>query len=109
MAHNDSQRAMDDIAKVAEAMWRADPFRMGDPDVFTGTGDQGDYRMMAIAAIDALLGEELTAGSGHVPPPCECAPVDLLARLRAFGRDCVEHGDMTPSAEQMLHSILDLT
>lgn len=33
--------------------------------------------------------------------------MDLLARLRAFGRDCVEHGDMTPSGERALMSIHD--
>lgn len=32
---------------------------------------------------------------------------DLNARLRAFGRDCVHHGDMTPSGQRMLESILD--
>jgi hypothetical protein len=32
---------------------------------------------------------------------------DLKARLRAFGRDCVRHGDMTPPAELMLKRILD--
>jgi hypothetical protein len=30
-------------------------------------------------------------------------------RLRAFARDCVLHGDMTPTAERMLHKILDET
>jgi hypothetical protein len=34
--------------------------------------------------------------------------VDLVLRLKAFGRDCVEHGDMTPSGEVALHSILEL-
>jgi hypothetical protein len=29
------------------------------------------------------------------------------ARLKAFGRDCVTHGDMTPGAERMLDRILD--
>ncbi len=33
---------------------------------------------------------------------------DLLARLRAFATDCVEHGDMTPSGQRALESILEL-
>ncbi|MBL3752313.1 hypothetical protein [Mycobacteroides abscessus] len=33
---------------------------------------------------------------------------EFLARLRAFGRDCVLNGDMTPGAERMLHRILDV-
>jgi hypothetical protein len=32
---------------------------------------------------------------------------DLKLRLKAFGRDCVTHGDMTPGAERMLDRILD--
>lgn len=36
-----------------------------------------------------------------------CDHGDLKARLRAFGRDCVLNGDMTPPAELMLHRILD--
>lgn len=32
---------------------------------------------------------------------------DLRARLTAFARDCVTHGDMTPSGEVALLSILD--
>lgn len=32
------------------------------------------------------------------------------ARLSAFARDCVEHGDMTPDAERMLLRIIsDMT
>lgn len=31
----------------------------------------------------------------------------LVGRLKAFGRDCVHHGDMTPAAERMLIKILD--
>ena len=31
----------------------------------------------------------------------------LRARVRAFAADCVEHGDMTPAAQLMLHRILD--
>lgn len=34
---------------------------------------------------------------------------DIEARLKAFARDCVIHGDMTPAAEQQLHHILDNT
>lgn len=30
------------------------------------------------------------------------------SRLRAFGRDCVIHGDMTPGAKRMLDSIAAL-
>ena len=33
--------------------------------------------------------------------------LDLTARLKAFARDCVTHGDMTPSGEQMLLRILN--
>lgn len=33
--------------------------------------------------------------------------VGLKARLKAFGRDCVTHGDMTPGAERMLNSIAE--
>lgn len=33
-------------------------------------------------------------------------PADLVRRLVAFGRGCVTHGDMTPSAEFALRSIL---
>jgi hypothetical protein len=42
----------------------------------------------------------------QVDPDCRDSVDDLSVRLKAFARDCVEHGDMTPSAEQMLHSIL---
>lgn len=31
---------------------------------------------------------------------------DLTARLKAFGRDCVTHGDMSPAGERMLNKIL---
>lgn len=33
--------------------------------------------------------------------------IDLPERLRAFARDCVLHGDMTPMAQRMLDRILD--
>lgn len=32
---------------------------------------------------------------------------DLRERLKAFGKDCVEHGDMTPQARTMLDRIAD--
>ena len=32
---------------------------------------------------------------------------DLRTRLKAFARDCVVMGDMTPSAERQLNHILD--
>lgn len=35
------------------------------------------------------------------------ALIDLTARLTAFARDCVEHGDMTPSGQRALLSILE--
>lgn len=35
---------------------------------------------------------------------CDCN--GLKARLKAFGRDCVTNGDMTPGAKRMLDSIL---
>lgn len=41
-----------DIA--AQAMWNVDKFRMGDPDNWTGSGDQILYRVMASAALNAL-------------------------------------------------------
>lgn len=31
----------------------------------------------------------------------------LVSRLRAFGRDCVLNGDMTPVGERMLNRILE--
>lgn len=31
----------------------------------------------------------------------------IAARLRAFARDCVTHGDMTPSGARMLDRIAD--
>lgn len=49
-----SPRAKADVDKVAEAIWRADSFRMGDPDTWTGSGDQQSYRTMAVAAMDAI-------------------------------------------------------
>ena len=33
---------------------------------------------------------------------------DLIGRLRAFGINCVVHGDMTPSGQLALESILEL-
>lgn len=42
------------LEAVAEAIWRADPFKMGDPDVWTGEGDQVAYLKMAAAAVNAL-------------------------------------------------------
>jgi len=32
----------------------------------------------------------------------------VAPRLRAFARDCLTHGDMTPGAARMLNSIADL-
>jgi hypothetical protein len=32
---------------------------------------------------------------------------NLTARLQAFSRDCVQHGDMTPMAARMLSKIAD--
>ena len=32
---------------------------------------------------------------------------DIAARLRAFAKDCVSHGDMTPMAARMLNKIAD--
>lgn len=40
--------------KVAEAIWRADPFRMGDPDTWSGDGDQDVYRAIAAAVVASL-------------------------------------------------------
>lgn len=42
------------VDRVAQAIWRKDPFKMGDPDNWTGDGDQAAYMDMARAAIDAL-------------------------------------------------------
>lgn len=36
-----------------------------------------------------------------------CDSTGLKARLRAFGRDCVTHGDMAPAAQRMLDKIAD--
>ncbi|MDP7703209.1 hypothetical protein [Mycobacterium sp. TY815] len=44
----------DIIAAVAQAIWQADPFKMGDPDTWTGSGEQAYYLSMARNAIDAL-------------------------------------------------------
>ena len=35
------------------------------------------------------------------------AALASIERLRAFARNCVEHGDMTPMAARMLNRILD--
>lgn len=32
---------------------------------------------------------------------------ELIAQVRAFGKECVTHGDMTPAAQIMLNRILD--
>lgn len=47
---------------VAEAIWSVDPFRMGDPDTFTGEGDQVAYLRMAKAAVSALERWEASLG-----------------------------------------------
>lgn len=44
----------DIIAAVAQAIWQADPFKMGDPDTWTGSGEQADYLSMARNVIAAL-------------------------------------------------------
>lgn len=52
---------------------------------------------------------EAVPGQRHAAS-CEVPEVvlpALVARLRAFGRECVVHGDMTPAAERMLLWILD--
>jgi hypothetical protein len=50
----------------------------------------------------------LPAIDGNLCGDClpTCRHGDLVTRLKAFARNCVEHGDMTPSAERMLGSIL---
>lgn len=32
---------------------------------------------------------------------------DLTSRIKAFAKDCVTHGDMTPAGQRMLDRILD--
>lgn len=46
-----------------------------------------------------------------VPPsrPATVTAAGLHTRLLAFARDCVTHGDMTPSAARMLSRILNET
>jgi hypothetical protein len=53
----------------------------------------------------------LPAIAGNLCIEClpTCSHGDLIARLQAFARNCVEHGDMTPTAERMLHSILGIS
>ncbi len=45
------------VEAAAEAIWRKDPFKMGDPNIWTGEGDQSPYRDMATAAIAAIDAE----------------------------------------------------
>lgn len=42
------------VDAAAEAMWRKDPFKMGDPATWTGEGDQEPYLDMAAAALAAV-------------------------------------------------------
>lgn len=56
-------------------------------------GSKPTHREWKIAADQAVL----DAGWSDV--------TGLGTRLRAFGRDCVTHGDMTPGAQRMLNRI----
>ncbi len=42
-----------------------------------------------------------------VAEPSDAGVEALAGRVRAFARDCVEHGDMTPAAALMLDRVLD--
>ncbi|SKT56881.1 Uncharacterised protein [Mycobacteroides abscessus subsp. massiliense] len=55
-------------AAAAEAIWRKDPFKTGDPDTWTGEGDQSHYREMATAALAAIDAE---ARSLTAPAPLQ--------------------------------------
>jgi hypothetical protein len=71
---------MTDVDAVAQALWAADPFKMGDPDMWTGRGDQAHYRHMAQAAIDALgLTEEWRVHGWRVTLSQEAAIKQHLA------------------------------
>lgn len=45
------------VEAAAEAIWRNDPFKMGDPNTWTGEGGQSHYRDMATAALTAIDAE----------------------------------------------------
>lgn len=45
------------VEAAAEAIWRKDPLKMGDPNIWTGEGDQSPYRDMATAALAAIDAE----------------------------------------------------
>lgn len=44
-----------------------------------------------------------------LPPDCSMTvePSAFVKQLRAFARDCVTNGDMTPAAYRMLDRIID--
>jgi hypothetical protein len=61
---------MSAVEIAAEAIWRTDPFRMGDPNTWLGEGDQAEYLSMAASALDAVKRSgfaivELPAGDDH--------------------------------------------
>lgn len=58
----------DGLGAAAEAIWRKDPFKTGDPDTWTGEGDQSHYREMATAALAAI---DTEARSFNAPAPLQ--------------------------------------
>lgn len=77
-----SQRAMSDVERVAEAIWRTDTFRMGDPEAWTGDGDQRLYRAMAVASIEALGVREEQYRSAACPDDQDYDMVRLCGNWR---------------------------
>lgn len=59
-----------------------------------------------VVEIDEWRSTALTLGAETPTQLLFSGPSDLIERLRAFGRDCVLHGDMTPSGQRALTSIL---
>lgn len=81
----------------------------------------GPHQLRSVPQGDETMSDEPEVWVDHDYPPLkrqyeqcvDCGGTrtfqhhcDLIRRLKAFGRDCVEHGDMTPSGERALLSIL---
>lgn len=60
-----------------------------------------------LAEIDEWRSTALTLGAETPTQLLFSGPSELFPRLRAFSRDCVLHGDMTPSGQRALASILE--
>lgn len=85
----------DDVTdRIARAIYAAD--FAGEPSYKTfdtlHPDDQDHYRSMAVAVVEEL--------------PVSPGALQLYLRLKAFSKDCVANGDMTPSAQRMLLKIL---